>query len=190
MARTKEDFFKREIKYCTSSTTAPAARGGDCGAETGPSRRPTCRCGSRDIFSGESRRRSSTTASSTTARSFFNRTAPELVERFEFYEDEEPLFERYGVEEALQSVLRRRVDLPSGGYLMIDYAEAMTVIDVNSGSFTGRGKGAKLRDTITRNEPRGGRRGRRQLRLRDIGPDDLVIDSIDMARRATATPVP
>ena len=50
---------------------------------------------------------------------------------------EVPLFERYGVEKAIQSTLSRRVDLPSGGYLMIDYAEAMTVIDINSGSFTG-----------------------------------------------------
>ena len=61
-----------------------------------------------------------------------------------------PLFEAFGVEEVLDSTLSRRVDLPSGGYLMIDYAEALTVIDVNSGSFTGRGKGARLEDTITK----------------------------------------
>ena len=113
--------------------------------------------------------------------SFFNRTAPELVDRVELYEDEEPLFERYGVEEVIQSTLRRRVDLPSGGYLMIDYAEAMTVIDVNSGSFTGRGRGAKLEDTITRINLEAAEEVVRQLRLRDIG-GIIVIDFIDMSR--------
>ena len=78
-------------------------------------------------------------------------------------------------------MLRRRVDLPSGGYLMIDYAEAMTVIDVNSGSFTGRGKGAKLEDTITRTNLEAADEVVRQLRLRDIG-GIIVIDFIDMAR--------
>src|SRR5215211_657896 len=113
--------------------------------------------------------------------SFFNRTAPELLERLEFYKDDEPLFEKYGVEDAIQSVLKRRVDLPSGGYLMIDYAEAMTVIDVNSGSFTGRGKGAKLEDTITRTNLEAAEEVVSQLRLRDIG-GIIVIDFIDMAR--------
>jgi ribonuclease G len=74
------------------------------------------------------------------------------------------------------------VDLPSGGYLMIDYAEAMTVIDVNSGSFTGRGKGAKLEDTITKTNLEAAEEVVRQLRLRDIG-GIIVIDFIDMARR-------
>jgi ribonuclease G len=114
--------------------------------------------------------------------SFFNRTAPELLDRLEFYDDkDEPLFERYGVEDAIESVLKRRVDLPSGGYLMIDYAEAMTVIDVNSGSFTGRGRGAKLEDTITKTNLEAADEVVRQLRLRDIG-GIIVIDFIDMAR--------
>ncbi len=77
--------------------------------------------------------------------SFFTRTAPELVERVELWQEEEPLFEAYGVDKAIEGVLSRRVDLPSGGYLIIDYAEALTVIDVNSGSFIGRGKGAGAR---------------------------------------------
>ena len=64
---------------------------------------------------------------------------------------------------------------------MIDYAEAMTVIDVNSGSFTGRGKGAKLEDTITRTNLESAEEVVRQLRLRDIG-GIIVIDFIDMAR--------
>src|SRR3954465_15887320 len=65
--------------------------------------------------------------------SFFQRTAPELVDSVQLYEEKQPLFERYDVEGAYMSVLERRVDLPSGGYLMIDYAEALTVIDINTG---------------------------------------------------------
>jgi ribonuclease G len=112
--------------------------------------------------------------------SFFQRTAPELVDHVELYKDREPLFERMGVEDAYQSVLSRRVDLPSGGYLMIDYAEALTVIDINTGSFTGRGKG-RLEDTITRVNVEAADEVVRQLRLRDIG-GIIVIDFIDMAR--------
>jgi ribonuclease G len=113
--------------------------------------------------------------------SFFTRTAPELLERVELYEDEEPLFDRFGVEEVVRSTLNRRVDLPSGGYLMIDYTEALTVIDVNSGSFTGRGKGARLEDTISKTNLEAAEETVRQLRLRDIG-GIIVIDFIDMAR--------
>ena len=113
--------------------------------------------------------------------SFFTRTAPELLDRVELYEEEQPLFERFGVEKVVQSTLSRRVDLPSGGYLMIDYAEAMTVIDVNSGSFTGRGKGARLEDTIAKTNLEAAEETVRQLRLRDIG-GIIVIDFIDMAR--------
>ena len=113
--------------------------------------------------------------------SFFSRTAPELVEQVELWEEETPLFEAFGVEEVLASTLSRRVDLPSGGYLMIDYAEALTVIDVNSGSFVGRGKAARLEDTITKTNLEAADEVVRQLRLRDIG-GIIVIDFIDMAR--------
>ncbi len=113
--------------------------------------------------------------------SFFSRTAPELVEQVELWEGEEPLLQRFGVEDVLNSTLSRRVDLPSGGYLMIDYAEALTVIDVNSGSFIGRGKGARLEDTITKTNLEAADEVVRQLRLRDIG-GIIVIDFIDMAR--------
>jgi ribonuclease G len=112
--------------------------------------------------------------------SFFQRTAPELVEHVELYTDKQPLFEKMGVEESYRSVLSRRVDLPSGGYLMIDYAEALTVVDINTGSFTGRGKG-RLEDTITRVNVEAADEVVRQLRLRDIG-GIIVIDFIDMAR--------
>ncbi len=113
--------------------------------------------------------------------SFFSRTAPELVEHVELWEEDRPLFEAFGVEQVLASTLSRRVDLPSGGYLMIDYAEALTVIDVNSGSFIGRGKGARLEDTITKTNLEAAEEVVRQLRLRDIG-GIIVIDFIDMAR--------
>ncbi|MGI8429094.1 MAG: Rne/Rng family ribonuclease [Solirubrobacteraceae bacterium] len=113
--------------------------------------------------------------------SFFSRTAPELVDRVELWEEEEPLFEAFGVEPVLASTLSRRVDLTSGGYLMIDYTEALTVIDVNSGSFIGRGKGARLEDTITKTNLEAADEVVRQLRLRDIG-GIIVIDFIDMAR--------
>jgi ribonuclease G len=137
----------------------------------------------RDIFSGEFEKAIvDDPKQHHRLESFFNRTAPELLDRLEFYDDkDEPLFERYGVEEAIESVLKRRVELPSGGYLMIDYAEAMTVIDINSGSFTGRGKGAKLEDTITKTNLEAADEVVRQLRLRDIG-GIIVIDFIDMAR--------
>ena len=113
--------------------------------------------------------------------SFFTRTAPELVERVELWEQEEPLYEAYGVDKAIDGLLSRRVDLPSGGYLIIDYAEALTVIDVNSGSFIGRGKGAGLEDTITKTNLEAAEEVVNQLRLRDIG-GIIVIDFIDMAR--------
>ena len=113
--------------------------------------------------------------------SFFTRTAPELVERVELWKEEKPLFEAYEVDKAIEGVLSRRVDLPSGGYLIIDYAEALTVIDVNSGSFIGRGKGAGLEDTITRTNLEAAEEVVNQLRLRDIG-GIIVIDFIDMAR--------
>ena len=112
--------------------------------------------------------------------SFFQRTAPELVGGVELYEGAKPLFEKWKVNEAIESTLNRRVDLPSGGYLIIDYAEALTVIDVNSGSFTGRGKGG-LEETITKVNTEAAEEAVRQLRLRDIG-GIIVVDFIDMAR--------
>jgi ribonuclease G len=113
--------------------------------------------------------------------SFFTRTAPELVDRVELFTGEQLLFDAYKVNPVIESMLSRRVDLPSGGYLMIDYAEALTVIDVNTGSFIGRGKGARLEDTITKTNLEAAEEVVNQLRLRDIG-GIIVIDFIDMAR--------
>ena len=111
---------------------------------------------------------------------FFQRTAPELVGGVELYKGKKPLLEKWGIDKEIESTLVRRVELPSGGYLVIDYAEALTVIDVNSGSFTGRGKGG-LEETITRVNTEAAEEVVRQLRLRDIG-GIIVIDFIDMAR--------
>jgi ribonuclease G len=113
--------------------------------------------------------------------SFFSRTAPELVDRVELYDASVPLLDAYRVTPVIETMIGRRVDLPSGGYLMIDYAEALTVIDVNTGSFIGRGKGARLEDTITKTNLEAADEVVNQLRLRDIG-GIIVIDFIDMAR--------
>ena len=82
--------------------------------------------------------------------SFFTRTAPELVERVELWNEKEPLFEAYAVDKAIEGVLSRRVDLPSGGYLIIDYAEALTVIDVNSGQLHRPRQGRRASRTRSR----------------------------------------
>jgi len=114
---------------------------------------------------------------------YLRRTSKDLVERVELYTGKERLMEKEGVEAAVRSTLNRRVDLPSGGYLIFDYAEAFTVIDVNTGRFVGaRGKtsGARLEDTITKNNLEAVEEVVRQLRLRDIG-GIIVIDFIDMA---------
>src|SRR5689334_4994475 len=111
---------------------------------------------------------------------FFQRTAPELVDGVELYEERKPLFEKWEIDKEIESTLGKRIDLASGGYLIIDYAEALTVMDVNSGSFTGRGKGG-LEETITRVNTEAAEEAVRQLRLRDIG-GIIVIDFIDMAR--------
>ncbi len=113
--------------------------------------------------------------------SFFSRTAPELVERVELWQESKPLLAAYGVEKTIDGLFSRRVDLPSGGYLIVEYTEALTVIDVNSGSFIGRGKQARLEDTITKTNLEAAEEVVNQLRLRDIG-GIIVIDFIDMAR--------
>lgn len=115
-------------------------------------------------------------------KSFLTRTAPELADRVVRYTDEKPtLFERYGVEDDIEKILSTRVDLPSGGYLVIEHTEALTIIDVNTGSFTGRGKARGLEETITHTNLEAAEEAVRQIRLRDIG-GIIVIDFIDMAR--------
>ena len=115
---------------------------------------------------------------------YLKKTSPHMVDRVVRYKEKEPLLEAFGAEAEIKSTLSRRVDLPSGGYLIFDYAEAFTVIDVNTGRFVGsRGKNAgpgRLEDTITKNNLEAVKEVVRQLRLRDIG-GIIVIDFIDMA---------
>jgi ribonuclease G len=114
---------------------------------------------------------------------YLKKTSPHMVERVVRYKDKTPLMEAFGVAQEIKSTIGRRVDLPSGGYLIFDYAEAFTVIDVNTGRFVGsRGKnaGGRLEDTITKNNLEAVKEVVRQLRLRDIG-GIIVIDFIDMA---------
>ena len=114
---------------------------------------------------------------------YLKKTSPHMVERVVRYKEKAPLMEAFGVEQEIKSTIGRRVDLPSGGYLIFDYAEAFTVIDVNTGRFVGsRGKNAagRLEDTITKNNLEAVKEVVRQLRLRDVG-GIIVIDFIDMA---------
>jgi ribonuclease G len=114
---------------------------------------------------------------------YLKKTSPHMAERVFRHREKTPLMDAYGVDAEIRSTLSRRVDLPSGGYLVFDYAEAFTVIDVNTGRFVGsrgKGTGARLEDTITKNNLEAVKEVVRQLRLRDIG-GIIVIDFIDMA---------
>jgi ribonuclease E len=103
--------------------------------------------------------------------------APNLAERLERWADDKDLFTAYRIDEQLTKALDRKVWLPSGGSVVIDTTEAMTVIDVNTGKFTGQG--GNLEQTVTRNNLEAAEEIVRQLRLRDIG-GIIVIDFIDM----------
>jgi len=103
-------------------------------------------------------------------------TEADLVEKVTMYTDELALFERYHVEDQLRKALDRRVWLPSGGHLVIDRTEALTVVDVNTGRFVGS---TNLEETVLQNNLESAEEIARQLRLRDIG-GIIVIDFIDM----------
>lgn len=103
--------------------------------------------------------------------------APDLLDRLERWTGDDDLFEHMRVEEQIQKALERKVFLPSGGSLVIDRTEAMTVVDVNTGKFTG--SGGNLEETVTKNNLEAAEEIVRQLRLRDIG-GIIVVDFIDM----------
>ncbi|WP_075871123.1 Rne/Rng family ribonuclease [Kocuria sp. CNJ-770] len=103
--------------------------------------------------------------------------APDLLDRLQKWDEDEDLFVNQRVEEQIQKALERKVFLPSGGSLVIDRTEAMTVVDVNTGKFTG--SGGNLEETVTKNNLEAAEEIVRQLRLRDIG-GIIVIDFIDM----------
>jgi ribonuclease E len=111
-----------------------------------------------------------------TVVSYLRATAPDLVSKVQVYADPTPLFERYHVDDQLKKALDRKVYLPSGGHLVVDRTEALTVIDVNTGKFVGS---STLEDTVLRNNLEAAEEIGRQLRLRDIG-GIIVIDFIDM----------
>ena len=103
--------------------------------------------------------------------------APHLSDRMHRWEDDRDVFAAYRIDEQLAKALERKVWLPSGGSLVIDHTEAMTVIDVNTGKFTGQG--GNLEQTVTRNNLEAAEEIVRQLRVRDLG-GIIVIDFIDM----------
>ena len=107
---------------------------------------------------------------------YLQATAPDLVSKVQVYEDSIPLFDRYHIDDQLKKALDRKVFLPSGGHLVIDRTEALTVIDVNTGKFVGS---SNLEETVLQNNLEAAEEIGRQLRLRDIG-GIIVIDFIDM----------
>lgn len=111
---------------------------------------------------------------------FVDEFVPGLQDRLHHYPGERPLFDLYNVEDDLQKALQTRVALKSGGYLMIDQTEAMTTIDVNTGSFVG---GRSLEDTVFKTNLEATHAITRQLRLRNLG-GIIIIDFIDMQELA------
>ncbi|GAB2757425.1 translation initiation factor IF-2 N-terminal domain-containing protein [Amycolatopsis magusensis] len=112
-----------------------------------------------------------------TIQGYVGHVAPDLAGRLKRYTGNGDVFAEYRIDEQITKALDRKVWLPSGGYLVIDRTEAMTVIDVNTGKFTG--SGGNLEETVTRNNLESAEEIVRQLRLRDIG-GIIVIDFIDM----------
>ncbi|GAB2559063.1 Rne/Rng family ribonuclease [Leucobacter ruminantium] len=108
---------------------------------------------------------------------YLTQVAPDLMQRVERYEGERDVFGEYRVQEQIAKALDRKVWLPSGGSLVIDRTEAMTVVDVNTGKFVG--SGGNLEETVTKNNLEAAEEIVRQLRLRDIG-GIIVVDFIDM----------
>ncbi len=106
--------------------------------------------------------------------------APELIDRVQLYEDKVPLFDKEGIETEIRDLFKRRCDLPSGGYLIIEPTEALVSIDVNSGRFTGKKDPEK---TVTKTNMEAAREIARQLRLRDVG-GIIVCDFIDMESKS------
>ncbi|GAA1817248.1 Rne/Rng family ribonuclease [Agromyces neolithicus] len=112
-----------------------------------------------------------------TIEKYLRAVAPDLLERVEAYEGERDSFDEFRISEQIEKALDRKVWLPSGGSLVIDRTEAMTVVDVNTGKFVG--SGGNLEETVTKNNLEAAEEIVRQLRLRDIG-GIVVVDFIDM----------
>lgn len=104
---------------------------------------------------------------------------PDLMDRVHFHSGEVPLFDTHGVDEEIAQIFQRRVDLKSGGYIIIEPTEALISIDVNTGRFTGKGKNKDPEQTILKTNLDAAREIAKQLRLRDVG-GIIVLDFIDM----------
>jgi ribonuclease G len=113
-------------------------------------------------------------------QNYLDQVGPDLKERVELYHGDAPLFDKYEIEAEIRSLFHRRVDLPTGGYVVIEHTEALVSIDVNTGRYTGKKDPEK---TILRTNLEAAREIARQLRLRDIG-GIIVCDFIDMETRA------
>jgi ribonuclease E len=116
-----------------------------------------------------------------TIRQYLESVAPELIERLVQYTSSEDVFDNYRLGDQIIKALDRKVFLPSGGSLVIDRTEAMTVVDVNTGKFIG--SGGNLEETVTKNNLEAAEELVRQLRLRDIG-GIVVVDFIDMIQES------
>ncbi|MCY7413297.1 MAG: ribonuclease E/G, partial [Salinibacterium sp.] len=112
-----------------------------------------------------------------TIETYLRSVAPDLVDRLQSHEGRADSFDEFRVTEQIEKALDRKVWLPSGGSLVIDRTEAMTVVDVNTGKFVG--SGGNLEETVTMNNLEAAEEIVRQLRLRDIG-GIIVVDFIDM----------
>ncbi|ERK70334.1 S1 RNA binding domain protein, partial [Leifsonia aquatica ATCC 14665] len=112
-----------------------------------------------------------------TIENYLRQVAPDLLDRVEAYTGERDAFDEHRITEQIEKALERKVWLPSGGSLVIDRTEAMTVVDVNTGKFVG--SGGNLEETVTKNNLEAAEEIVRQLRLRDIG-GIIVVDFIDM----------
>ena len=112
-----------------------------------------------------------------TIENYLRQVAPDLLDRVEAYTGDRDAFDEFRITEQIEKALERKVWLPSGGSLVIDRTEAMTVVDVNTGKFVG--SGGNLEETVTKNNLEAAEEIVRQLRLRDIG-GIIVVDFIDM----------
>jgi ribonuclease G len=110
------------------------------------------------------------------ANDFVNKFIPELISNIEYYPGERPIFDLYSIEDEINRALDRKVQLKSGGYLVVDQTEAMTTIDVNTGGFVGS---RNLEETIFKTNLEAAQAIARQLRLRNLG-GIIIIDFIDM----------
>lgn len=118
-------------------------------------------------------------------KSYLGQVDPELLDRVELYQGDNPIFDEFGIEEEIRNAFRRKVDLPSGGHVIIEQTEALVSIDVNTGRYTGR---KDPKQTILRTNLDAAVEIARQLRLRDVG-GIIVIDYIDMDEEASRNKV-